>query len=154
MDQHGWERSRLYVISASSNDHFYLRGSYDDFQTPRGFDPRSIFGAFGQVSDPTWGPSGNQIAYTRHDGTKSNIFLITYDSIEPNGVRIPEVYPLTESGADTDSAWSTDAGWLAFTSSRDSGDQEIYIMTTASRPQVNLTAREGMDRSLDWKPNP
>jgi eukaryotic-like serine/threonine-protein kinase len=142
----------LYVISAQSHDYFHFRGVHDGYQSPRGFDLRAIFGEFGQVSDPAWAPAGNQFAFTRHDGSQQNIVLVTYDSIQKNGVHHPKEYILTGTGADTDAAWSPDARWLAFTSARDDGDEEVYLMTTTGRPQVNLTQREGVDREPSWAP--
>lgn len=142
----------LYVISAQSHDYFHFRGAHDGYQTPRGFDLRAIFGEFGQVSDPAWAPSGDQFAYTRHDGSKQNIVLVTYESIQRNGVHHPDEYVLTDTGADTDVAWSPNARWLAFTSTRDGGDSEVYCMTTTGRPQVNLTQWVGIDREPSWAP--
>ncbi len=142
----------LYVISAQSHQYFHFRGAYDGYQSPRGFDLRTIFGEFGEVSDPAWAPSGDQFAYTRHDGSRQNIVLVTYESIQRNGAHHPKEYILTETGVDTDAAWSPDARWLAFTSTRDAGDQEVYVMTTTGRPQVNLTNRMGVDRSPSWVP--
>ena len=142
----------LYVISAQSHHYFHFRGDYDDYQSPRGFDLREIFGEFGEVSDPAWAPAGDQFAYTRHDGTRQNVVLVTYESIQRNGVHFPTEYPLTDTDADTDAAWSPDARWLAFTSMRDGGDSEIYLMTTTGRPQINLTQREGIDREPSWAP--
>jgi eukaryotic-like serine/threonine-protein kinase len=142
----------LYVISAQSRHYFHFRGAYDGYEAPRGFDLRAIFGEFGEVSDPAWALSGDQFAYTRHEGSRQNIVLVTYESIQRNGVHHPKEYVLTETGTDTDVAWSTDARWLAFTSTRDAGDQEVYVMTTTGRPQVNLTNRLGVDRSPSWAP--
>jgi len=45
-----------------------------------------------------------------------------------------------------------DGHWMAFTSTRDMGDSEVYLMTTTGRPQINLTTRDGIDRSPDWLP--
>jgi serine/threonine protein kinase len=142
----------LYVISAQSHQYFHFRGAYDGYETPRGFDLRAIFGEFGQVSDPAWAYSGNQFAYTRHDGSQKNIVLVTYESIQRNGVHHPTEYVLTDTGADTDAAWSPDARWLAFTSMRDGGAPEVYCMTTTGRPQVNVTQWEGIDREPSWAP--
>lgn len=142
----------LYVISASSHDYLYFRGAYDNFQSPRGFDLRTIFGEFGQVSNPAWAPVGNQFAFTRHEGSKQNIVLVTYTEIQRNGVHQPKEFVLTDTNAETDAAWSPDARWLVFTSIREGGDQEVYLMTTTGRPQINLTSRPGVDRSPDWKP--
>ena len=142
----------LYVISAQSHHYFHFRGAHDGYQTPRGFDLRAIFGEFGEVSDPAWAPAGNQFAYTRHDGSRENIVLVTYESIQRNGVHHPDEYQLTNTNGDTDASWSPDARWLAFTTTRDGGDQEIYVMATTGRPQVNLTNRPGVDREPSWAP--
>ena len=142
----------LYVISAQSHHYFHFRGVHDGYQSPRGFDLRAIFGEFGEVSDPAWAPAGEEFAYTRHEGARQNIILVTYESIQRNGVHHPDEYQLTETDADTDAAWSPDARWLAFTSWRDGGDQEIYVMTTTGRPQINLTNRPGVDREPSWAP--
>jgi serine/threonine protein kinase/Tol biopolymer transport system component len=142
----------LYVISAKSHDYFYFRGSFDGFASPRGFDLRAIFGEFGEVSDPAWAPVGSQFAYTEHIGSGENIVLVTYNEIQVNGVHLPTEYILTDTNAETDAAWSPDGHWLAFTSTRDDGDSEVYLMTTTGRPQINLTMHQGIDRSPDWKP--
>jgi serine/threonine protein kinase/Tol biopolymer transport system component len=141
----------LYVISAKSHDYFYFRAANDDFSSPRGFDLRALFGEFGEVSDPVWALSGNQFAYTEHTGSNENIVLVTFDEMQPNGIHQPKEYVLTDTNADTDAAWSPDARWLAFTSTRDS-DMEIYLMPTTGRPQINLSSRPGVDRSPDWMP--
>lgn len=143
----------LYVISASSHDYLYFRSAVDGFTTPRGFDLRALFGEFGQVSDPAWAPMGDQFAYTRHDGSRETVVLVTYGAMLPNGMTQPKEYPLTDSGKDTDPAWSPDVHWLAFTSTRD-GNPEIYLMPTTGRPQINLTESGGVDRSPDWLPLP
>ena len=144
----------LYVISARSHDYLYFRAAVDDFQSPRNFDIRDLFGKFGEVSDPSWAPKGNQFVFTRHNGAQSDIVLVVYETMQPNGLRLPQEYVLTDTHVDADAAWSQDASWLAFTSTRDNGDQEIYIMTTTGRPQINLTASVGVDRSPSWKPLP
>jgi TolB protein len=143
----------LYTIHASSHDYFYFRGAGDGFVEPRGFDLRALFGEFGQVSDPAWAPLGNQFAYTEQKSGREIIILVTYQSMQPNGLHQPTEYVLTDTGADTDPAWSPDARWLAFTSQRD-GDSEVYLMTTTGRPQVNLSQSHGVDRSPNWLPIP
>ena len=142
----------LYVISAQSHEYFHFRGAHDGYESPRGFDLREIFGEFGEVSDPAWAPAGDQFVYTRHEGSRQNVVLVTYESVQRNGVHHPTEYPLTDTDADSDAAWSPDARWLAFTSMRDGGDPEIYLMATTGRPQVNLTQREGIDREPSWAP--
>ena len=141
----------LYVISASSHDYFYFRGDWDDFVEPKAFDLRALFGEFGEVADPAWAPVGEQFAYVAVKGSGKNIVHVTYVQMEPNGLHQPTEYVLTETGAEADPAWSPDARWLAFTSTRD-GQSEVYLMPTTGRPQVNLTTRPGVDRSPDWMP--
>jgi serine/threonine protein kinase len=144
----------LYVISANDHKYFFFRGAHDGYTSPRGFDLRALFGEFGTVSDPAWAPVGNQFAYTELTSSTAKIVLVTYDEIQRNGVHQPKEYVLTESNFDTDPAWSPDARFIAFTSTRDSGDLEIYVMNTTGRPEINLTMREGVDKSPDWKPAP
>ena len=141
----------LYVISASSHDYFYFRADWNDFVEPKAFDLRALFGEFGEVSDPAWAPVGNQFAYVETLNGRQNIIHVTYDRMEQNGLHQPTEYVLTETGHETDPAWSPDARWLAFTSTRDN-QSEVYLMPTTGRPQVNLTARPGVDRSPDWMP--
>ena len=143
----------VYVISASSHDYLYFRSAADGFDSPKGLDLRALFGEFGMVSDPVWAPQGNQFAYVRHEGASEVVVLVTYDQITVGGLHQPKEYALTDSRLDSDPAWSADARWLAFTSSRD-GNEEIYLMPTTGRPQVNLSQSPGVDRSPDWLPLP
>lgn len=141
----------LYIISASSHDYFYFRADWNNFAEPKAFDLRALFGEFGEVSDPTWAPLGDQFAYVEINGDRQDIVHVTYVQMEQNGLHQPTAYVLTETGHESDPAWSPDALWLAFTSTRDN-QTEIYLMPTTGRPQVNLTARPGVDRSPDWMP--
>jgi len=143
----------IYVISASSHDYLYFRSAGDAFESPKGLDLRALFGEFGMVSDPVWAPLGNQFAYVRHDGPNEVVVLVTYDQMAVNGLHQPKEYALTDTNLDTDPAWSADARWLVFTSLRD-GNEEIYLMPTTGRPQINLSQNPGVDRSPDWLPLP
>jgi serine/threonine protein kinase/Tol biopolymer transport system component len=141
----------LYIISASSHDYFYFRAAWNDFTEPKTFDLRSLFGEFGEVSDPAWAPVGDQFAYVTVNGNRWDIIHVTYVQMEQNGLHQPTEYVLTETGHESDPAWSPDTRWLAFTSTRDN-QTEIYLMPTTGRPQVNLTERPGVDQSPDWMP--
>ena len=144
----------VFVISASSHDYLFIRSDYDGFTTPEKFDVRTIFGKLGEVADPEFSPDGKQLVYTRMEGSSSRIVLITFSEVHRKGARGIKEFDVSTEKSDMSPAWSADMRWLAFTSTRDGGDFEVYIMTTAGRPQINLTNRPGVDKSPDWKPIP
>lgn len=141
----------LYVISANSHDFFYFRAAWNDFTEPKAFDLRALFGEFGEVSDPAWAPFGDQFVYVENKGGRQDIVHVTYVKMEQNGLHQPTETVLTETGHESDPAWSPDARWLAFTSTQ-SGQTEVYLMPITGERQINLTARPGVDRSPDWMP--
>ncbi|MFH1447077.1 MAG: protein kinase, partial [Chloroflexota bacterium] len=144
----------VFVISASSHNYLYIRSDFDDFTTPEKFDVRDIFGELGEVADPEFSPDGKQLVYTRMEGSSCRIVLITFSEVHRKGARDIQEFDVSTEESDMSPAWSADMRWLAFTSTRDGGDFEIYIMSTAGRPQINLTNRPGVDKSPDWKPIP
>ncbi len=144
----------VFVISASSHNYLFIRSDYDGFTTPEKFDVRAIFGELGEVADPEFSPDGKQLVYTRMEGSSSRIVLITFSEVHRKGARDIQEFDVSTEKSDMSPAWSADMRWLAFTSTRDGGDFEVYIMTTAGRPQINLTNRPGVDKSPDWKPIP
>jgi dipeptidyl aminopeptidase/acylaminoacyl peptidase len=60
--------------------------------------------------------------------------------------------PLTTS-QDTDAAWSPDGTRIAFTSARDGGNEEIYLMNADGSGQVRWTVSAGIDREPAWSPD-
>jgi len=144
----------VYAINASSHKYLYIRGKFDDFATPRNFDTREVFGKLGEVADPEFAPEGMQMIYTKLDGNESQLILITYTNISEYGALGIQSFNVSSSYYDFAPSWSPDARWLALTSTRDYGDYEVYIMTTAGQPQINLTDRKGIDKSPDWLPIP
>jgi len=144
----------VYVIHASSHEYLYIRNRFDDFENPEKFDVRELFGELGEVADPEISPDGKSLVYTRLNGNNQQIVMITFSEITSFGARNIQSFDVSTEVHDFGASWSDDMRWLAFTSSRDGGDEEIYIMTTAGRPQINLTNRVGVDRSPDWLPLP
>ncbi len=144
----------VYAINASSHKYLYIRGKFEDFEIPRNFDTREVFGKLGEVADPEFAPEGFQMIYTKLDGNESQLILITYTNISEYGALGIQSFNVSSSFYDFAPSWSPDARWLALTSTRDYGDYEVYIMTTAGQPQVNLTDRKGIDKSPDWLPMP
>jgi Tol biopolymer transport system component/predicted Ser/Thr protein kinase len=143
-----------YVIHATNHDYLFIRNKFDDFTKPEKFDAREIFGMLGEVADPEFSPDGSSLVYTQHDGRSMQIVMITFTSLDSFGAHGIQSFPVSEGNEDFAATWSDDMRWLALTSTRDGGDLEIYIMTTAGRPQVNLTNRVGVDKSPDWMPVP
>lgn len=144
----------VYVIHATNHDYLFIRNKFDDFTKPEKFDAREIFGMLGEVADPEFSPDGNSLVYTQLDGSSKKIVMITFTSLDSFGARGIQSFDVSDGSNDFAATWSDDMRWLALTSIRDGGDLEIYIMTTAGRPQVNLTNRVGVDKSPDWMPVP
>jgi eukaryotic-like serine/threonine-protein kinase len=135
----------LYVISAESHDYFYLRSKEDDYATAKDFDPRTFFGALGEVDNPAWSPNGTYIAYTKIDGLSRHLFLTEFESRGMTGI------PLTPNNStEREPAWSPDSNWIAFTSERNN-NPEIYIMTSTGLLQTNLTNDPAQDMEPDWE---
>lgn len=54
---------------------------------------------------------------------------------------------------DTDAAWSPDGTRIAFTSRRDGGNAEIYLMNADGTGQVRWTVSAGTDEQPAWSPD-
>jgi Tol biopolymer transport system component len=54
---------------------------------------------------------------------------------------------------DGDPAWSPNGRRIAFTSERDGGDREVYVMNADGTDQVRLTTSAGFDENPSWSPN-
>jgi len=144
----------VYVIHATNHDYLFIRSKFDDFKKPEKFDAREIFGLLGEVADPEFSLDGSSLVYTQLEGSSKQIVLITFTSLDSFGARGIQSFTVSSGNEDFSATWSGDMRWLALTSTRDGGDLEIYIMTTAGRPQENLTNRVGVDKSPDWLPVP
>jgi Tol biopolymer transport system component len=72
--------------------------------------------------------------------------------VDPEGADIPT--PLTEApGVDTDPAWSPDGTRIAFMSTRERNDPEIYVMDADGSDVKRLTEEGGTDRQPAWSPD-
>lgn len=52
-----------------------------------------------------------------------------------------------------DPAWSPNGKRTAFTSERDGGDRELYVMNADGSAQTRLTTSAGFDQNPSWSPN-
>lgn len=117
-----------------------------------GMIPEDVYALQG-VADPRLAPDGNLIAYvvTRTDRKANDyagaIWLATLDgSAEPRQLT---------SGAKYDAAprWSPDGAWLAFTSNRDGGTAQLYVMPVFGGEPRRLTDLKEDVAEAAWSPD-
>jgi TolB protein len=95
--------------------------------------------------DPAWSRT-NRIAFESERAHNVDVW-----TIGPNGSGEKQ---LTSSAAfDGDPAWSPDGRRIAFTSERDNGDREIYVMNADGSNQTRLTSSPGFDENPTWSPD-
>jgi Tol biopolymer transport system component len=104
--------------------------------------------AGGNVTDPTWSPDGERLAFTRRlatagGGSSNEIFIADADGanltqLTHNGVH--EMYP----------DWSPDGTKIAFTRS-DNGN--ISFVNIADERETQVTRDDAFDYNPDWSPD-
>ena len=144
----------VYVIQASGHQYLFIRNRFDSFEVPQKFDVRELFGLLGETADPEFAPDGLSFVYTRLDGDSRRLVWVTFEELDSFGARGMQTIDISDGHWDFDAAWSVDSQWLAFTSSRDAGDLEVYLVTPSGKSPINLTNRLGVDKSPDWLPLP
>jgi Tol biopolymer transport system component len=104
-----------------------------------------------QDERPTWSPDGAYILYMAAK-TRTSLFDPDEIFIMPREGEISR--QLTDNLiGDITPTWSPDGNWIAFSSNRDSGDWEIYVMRAdGSGEPRRLTDVPGWDREPDWGP--
>ena len=101
---------------------------------------------------PDFSPDGSKIAFNRGQTVYSakdirrNIFLMNPDGSDETNIT-------ENSGADDfHPSWSPDGSKIVFYSSRDDGDDEIFVMDADGSNQTRLTDSPLTDRNPDWSP--
>jgi Tol biopolymer transport system component/predicted Ser/Thr protein kinase len=136
-----------YVITASNYSFLYIRGRAETYQTPEPYDRYTVLGRLGLVAGPAWSPDGKNIAYTRLDGSSSQIWLVASDS---GGAQLSK---LTSGSHDQDAAWSPDSRWIAYTYQL-GGSKAVAVMNSGGGMQTVIDDPDGEDMQPAWQPLP
>ncbi len=87
----------------------------------------------GFMSEPTWSPNAQQIAFVRHVGMRDDVYTVNID-----GTHLTQ---LTNSspGFSDQPAWSPDGKRIAFRTVSDTGQAQIYVINIDGSRLVALT---------------
>jgi Tol biopolymer transport system component len=96
--------------------------------------------------DPAWGHSG-KIAFESMRTGNSDVWTVS-----PSGAGETNLTGSSKA-FDGDPSWSPDGTKIAFTSERDNGDREIYVMNADGSNQTRLTTSPGFDENPSWSPS-
>jgi Tol biopolymer transport system component len=111
--------------------------------------------------DPAWAPDGTRIAFTRAEGSTSQIYVMNAD-----GTGLTRL--TNDTARDVEPAWSPDGARIAFASNRNEVDPtqcasafitvpacnfEIYVMNADGTQQTRLTSARFADVEPSWSPN-
>jgi len=96
--------------------------------------------------DPSWSPTGTQIAFESTRSGNSDIWVMDADGRNPR-----DLTPKSLEW-DGDPAWSPGGNRIAFTSMRD-GNREIYLMNADGTGLLNITNNRADDFDPTWSPD-
>ena len=102
-----------------------------------------------------WSPDGRRLAFVSSRDGDADVFVMNADG---TGVRQLTVNSRTAGGApiqDSAPTWSRDGGRIAFASTRDGGEPEIYVMNAdgTSQRRVTRTAAYVSDHTPEFSPD-
>lgn len=128
----------VFVSNRNGNDELYMM-DYDGHNQTRL--------TFNKSRDymPAWSADGRTIAYTAYDGQKAALYL--FNPFE--GQRTLVMDKGTSFGAD----FSYDGKKMAFCSTEDESNSEIYIADTNGKNIRRLTYNNAIDTAPSWSPN-
>lgn len=112
-----------------------------------------------EVSDygAVWSPDGTKLAFVRGttEGGGDGIWVMDADGGNPRRLTEPAVTPEGVPVLDMAPAWSPDGARLAFASTRDGAEMEIYVMDADGSDPVRLTHTEPfvVDHTPAWSPD-
>jgi Tol biopolymer transport system component len=97
--------------------------------------------------DPSWGPSGESIVFTRVDGSDFNLWTMrASDGGDQRQLT-------TGAELDFEPAWSPNGKRIAFTRGSETGDPgDIYMLNLASGRSHRITDAPAYDHQVSWAP--
>lgn len=95
---------------------------------------------------PTWSPTANELAFMSTASGNADVYHYALGSASATGLAVsPEV--------DVEPAFSPDGQRIAFASTRQDDDVEIYVLDLAGGEPTRLTSRSGSDSQPAWLPD-
>jgi dipeptidyl aminopeptidase/acylaminoacyl peptidase len=117
-----------------------------------GMTPEDVYELTG-VADPRLSPDGRTIAYVvwkldkESNDSRMNIWLVAADGSSP-----PRQFTFGKK-RDTDPRWSPDGSRLAFTSKREDGPAQLYVIPVAGGEALKLTDLKEDAAEAVWSPD-
>ena len=111
---------------------------------------------------PAWSPDGKKIAFvTDRESGDAEIYVMDATDEKNNQTGTPgpdgngdnQRNLTTFPAIDTDPAWSPDGTKIAFTTDRDSGNPEVYVVNASGGIPINLTNNPALDGDPNWSPD-
>ncbi|MFP4081779.1 MAG: Tol-Pal system beta propeller repeat protein TolB [Candidatus Aminicenantes bacterium] len=127
----------VFISNRDGNDELYMM-DYDGHNQTRL--------TFNRVKDymPAWSADGKRIAYTSYRNHKASLYILN-----PFEGEIKEI---PSRGTNFAAAFSPDGKKLAFCSTVDEGNSEIYVATSGGEKIRRLTFNEAIDTAPSWSP--
>ena len=98
----------------------------------------------GSLSEPSWSPDGQQVAYSAYDGTVWDVWVMRSDGAYPTRLT---------SGARNNSrpSWSPDASKIVFVSDRD-GTKDVWLMNRDGSGQRKVVTSPEQENDPSFSP--
>jgi len=128
----------VFISDRDGNDELYMM-DYDGHNQTRL--------TFNKVRDymPVWSSDGKVVAYTSYAENEAGLYI--YNPYEGDRIRLPI------KGTNYAPAFSPDGKKLAFCSTQEDGNAEIYVATSNGKNLKRLTFNNAIDTAPSWSPN-
>jgi TolB protein len=119
---------------------------------PDGSDERRLTQRTDAEYDAVWSPDGKRLALSINKASPNQGDLEVY-TVDSSGKDLkPVAVTVRELSQEESPAWSPDANWIAYTSTRH-GNQELYIARPDGKDEKRLTSDPATDAHPTWSPD-